>query len=95
MAGLFDKSGLKPYEVIEVPFTSWIYDKGTSKTVSASVRGGAPGATYFASLRYLDSDGPYDEYAELLGKPVGYADPTKPGANDFRKQFMASPPLFF
>ncbi|MBL7030140.1 MAG: SusC/RagA family TonB-linked outer membrane protein [Candidatus Marinimicrobia bacterium] len=93
MAGLFNKSGLKPYEVIEVPFTSWIYDKGGSQTVSASVRGGAPGATYFASLRYLDSDGPYDENATLLGKPVGYADPTKPGANDFRKQFMASATL--
>jgi len=96
MAKLFPdyaKGGLKPYEVIEVPFISWIYDKGNNKTASASVRGGAPGATYYASLRYLNSDGPYDETATLLGKPVGAADPTKPGANDYRDQFMASATL--
>ena len=96
MAGLFPdyaKSGLKPYEVIQVPFISWIYDKGSNQTVSASVRGGAPGATYFASLRYLNSDGPYDEKATLLGLPVGAADPTKPGANDNRDQFMMSATL--
>jgi len=96
MAGLFPdyaKSGLKPYEVIEVPFIGWIYDKGSNQTVSASVRGGAPGATYFASLRYLNSDGPYDEKATLLGLPVGAADPTKPGSNDNRDQFMMSATL--
>jgi len=96
MVGLFPdyaKSGLKPYDVIEVPFVSWIYDKGSNQTVSASVRGGAPGATYFASLRYLNSDGPYDEKATLLGLPVGAADPTKPGANDYRDQFMMSATL--
>jgi len=96
MAGLFPdyaKSGLKPYEVIEVPFIGWIYDKGSNQTVSASVRGGAPGATYFASLRYLNSDGPYDENATLLGLPVGAADPTKPGSNDNRDQFMMSATL--
>ena len=96
MVGLFPdytKSGLKPYDVIEVPFVSWIYDKGSNQTVSASVRGGAPGATYFASLRYLNSDGPYDENATLLGLPVGAADPTKPGANDYRDQFMMSATL--
>ena len=95
MALLFSeaKSGLKPYEVVEVPFVSWIYDKGSNQTVSASVRGGAPGATYFASLRYLNSDGPYDENATLLGLPVGAADPTKPGANDYRDQFMMSATL--
>mgnify|MGYP001158188861 FL=1 len=96
MVGLFPdyaKSGLKPYEVIEVPFISWIYDKGSNQTVSASVRGGAPGATYFASLRYLNSDGPFDENATLLGLPVGSADPTKPGANDNRDQFMMSATL--
>ncbi len=93
MAGLFNKSGLKPYEVIEVPMVGWLYDKGSRQTVSASVRGGAPGATYFASLRFLDSDGPYDEGAHLLGKPVGAADPTKPGSTDMRDQFMASATL--
>ena len=95
MAGLFSeaKSGLKPYEVVEVPFVSWIYDKGSNQTVSASVRGGAPGATYFASLRYLNSDGPFDENAKLLGLPVGAADPNKPGANDYRDQFMMSATL--
>ncbi len=93
MAGLFNKSGLKPYEVIEVPMVGWLYDKGSRQTVSASVRGGAPGATYFASLRYLNSDGPYDENAKLLGKPVGASDPTKPGSNDMRDQFMASATL--
>ena len=96
MAGLFPdyaKSGLKPYEVIEVPFTSWLYDKGKNKSVSTSVRGGAPGATYFASLRYLATDGPFDENATLLGLPVGAADPTKPGANDKRDQFMMSSTL--
>ena len=96
MAGLFPdyaKSGLKPYEVIEVPFTSWLYDKGKNKSVSTSVRGGAPGATYFASLRYLATDGPFDEKATLLGLPVGAADPTKPGANDKRDQFMMSATL--
>ena len=93
MAGLFNESGLKPYEVIEVPMVGWLYDKGSSQIVSATVRGGAPGATYFASLRYLKSDGPYDESATLLGKPVGAADPTKPGSNDRRDQFMASATL--
>ena len=95
MAGLFSeaKSGLKPYEVVEVPFVSWIYDKGSNQTVSASVRGGAPGATYFASLRYLNSDGPYDENATLLNLPVGARDPDKPGANDYRDQFMMSATL--
>ncbi|HJL59549.1 MAG TPA: TonB-dependent receptor plug domain-containing protein, partial [Candidatus Thalassarchaeaceae archaeon] len=96
MAKLFPdyaKGGLKPYEVIEVPFISWIYDKGNNKTASTSVKGGAPGATYYASLRYLNSDGPYDEGAYLLGKPVGAEDPTKPGANDYRDQFMASATL--
>ena len=81
MAGLFNKSGLKPYEVIEVPMVGWLYDSGSRSTLSASVRGGAPGATYFASIRYLNSDGPYDENAKILGKPVGAADPTKPGSN--------------
>ena len=96
MVGLFPdytKSGLKPYDVIEVPFVSWIYDKGSNQTVSASVRGGAPGATYFASLRYLNSDGPYDENATLLNLPVGARDPDKPGANDYRDQFMMSATL--
>jgi len=96
MAGLFPdyaKSGLKPYEVISVPFVGWLYDKGTNRSVSTSVRGGAPGATYFASLRYLNTDGPYDESASLLGKPVGAADPTKPGANDKRDQIMMSATL--
>jgi Outer membrane cobalamin receptor protein len=94
MAGLFPgNSGLKPYEVIQVPFVSWLYDKGKNQSVSTSVRGGAPGATYFASLRYLATDGPYDESAKLLGKPVGAADPTKPGANDKRDQFMMSATL--
>ena len=93
MAGLFNESGLKPYEVIEVPMVGWLYDTGSKTTLAASVRGGAPGATYFASVRYLNSDGPYDENAKLLGKPVGAADPTKPGANDMRDQFMASATL--
>ncbi len=93
MAGLFNKSGLKPYEVIEVPMVGWLYDSGSRSTLSASVRGGAPGATYFASIRYLNSDGPYDENAKILGKPVGAADPTKPGSNDMRDQFMASATL--
>ena len=93
MAGLFGESGLKPYEVIEVPMVGWLYDTGSKTTLAASVRGGAPGATYFASIRYLNSDGPYDENATLLGKPVGAADPTKPGANDMRDQFMASATL--
>ncbi|GIS71880.1 MAG: hypothetical protein CM1200mP10_14570 [Candidatus Neomarinimicrobiota bacterium] len=42
--------------------------KENNQTVSASVRGGAPGATYYASVRYLNSDGPYDETATLLGE---------------------------
>lgn len=84
---------LQPYQVISVPFVGWLYDKGSNQTISASVRGGAPGATYYAAVRYLNSDGPYDESAMLLGKPVGAADPTKPGANDMRDQFMASATL--
>ena len=86
MAGLFNKSGLKPYEVISVPMVGWLYDSGSRQGVSASVRGGAPGATYFASLRASTSDGPYNESATLLGKPVG-------DANDKRDQFMASATL--
>lgn len=87
MANLFKgNSGLKPYQVISVPMVGWLYDSGSRNGVSASVRGGAPGATYFASLRASSSDGPYNESATLLGKPVG-------GANDKRDQFMASATL--
>jgi|TARA_Y100000310_G_scaffold330085_2_gene401103 TonB-linked SusC/RagA family outer membrane protein len=86
-------TNVKPYEVASKCFPCELYDKGSNNTISASVRGGAPGATYFASLRYVNSDGPYDEYATLNGSPVGYADPTKPGSNDFRDQFMVSATL--
>ncbi|GIT74247.1 MAG: hypothetical protein Ct9H300mP29_2410 [Candidatus Neomarinimicrobiota bacterium] len=40
-----------------------------------------PWCTYFASLRYLNSDGPYNENATLNGAPVGYSAPNpKPGS---------------
>ena len=86
-------TSVKPYEVASKCFPCELYDKGSNNTISASVRGGAPGATYFASLRYINSDGPYDENATLNGAPVGYSDPTKPGSNDMRDQFMVSATL--
>ena len=97
MATLFKdygvKSNLQPYDVVSIPMIGWIYDKGVNNIMSASVRGGAPGATYFASLRYYGSDGPYDENAKILGRVVGAGDPTKPGADDKRDQFAASATL--
>ena len=86
-------TSVKPYEVASKCFPCELYDKGSNNTISASVRGGAPGATYFASLRYINSDGPYNENATLNGAPVGYSDPTKPGSNDMRDQFMVSATL--
>ncbi|HWP82509.1 MAG TPA: TonB-dependent receptor [Bacteroidota bacterium] len=50
-----------------------IIGTGYGQTYSASVNGGSPGITYFASLRYTDVDGPFEP------KPEGFFGQTKLG----------------
>lgn len=49
---------IQPYEVFERDFTSDLFETGYSSAYSASVSGGAPILTYFASGRYQYEDGP-------------------------------------
>ncbi len=52
-------SGLRPYQLVEQTFMEDLYETGYSQTYSASVSGGAPGITYYASARWQDEDGPF------------------------------------
>ncbi|MBO6577153.1 MAG: SusC/RagA family TonB-linked outer membrane protein [Rhodothermales bacterium] len=49
--------GLKPYQLVEREFMEDLYETGYGQTYSASVSGGSPGITYFASARWFDEDG--------------------------------------
>lgn len=63
---------IRPFEIIEEPFMKEIMGTGLAQTYSASVSGGQAGITYFASLRYQDTDGPFDIRREAFwDKPVG------------------------
>ncbi|MCH8961699.1 MAG: TonB-dependent receptor plug domain-containing protein, partial [Bacteroidetes bacterium] len=59
MARWFNVSGLQPYQLVTQTFMEDLYETGYAQTYSASVSGGSPGITYFASLRWQDEDGPF------------------------------------
>ena len=76
----------KTWEIMSIPFAGMLYDKASGNTMSASVEGGVPGATYFANVRYQTFDGPFDNNATLGGLPVG-------DGNDADNKFMSSATL--
>ena len=59
MSKWLDVSGLRPFQLVEQEFMEDLYETGYGQTYSASVSGGSPGITYFASLRWQDEDGPF------------------------------------
>ncbi len=59
MARWFNVSGLQPYQLVTQTFMEDLYETGYAQTYSASVSGGSPGITYYASLRWQDEDGPF------------------------------------
>ena len=60
LAIFWNKPGLKPFEVFEVPvFRDYFQETGLGHTLSTSVQGGAQSLTYFASGRYFYEDGPF------------------------------------
>ncbi len=76
----------KAWEIVSVPFAGMLYDQASGNTMSASVEGGLPGATYFANVRYQTYDGPFNNDATLGGLPVG-------DGNDADNKFMSSATL--
>ena len=59
MARWLNRPGLAPYQLVSEEFMEDLYETGYGQTYSASVSGGSPGITYFASLRWQDEDGPF------------------------------------
>ena len=59
MARWLGASGLRPFQLVEREFMEDLYETGYGQTYSASVSGGAPGITYYASARWQDEDGPF------------------------------------
>lgn len=59
MARWLDRPGLRPFQIVEEDFMEDLYETGYEQTYSASVSGGSPGITYFASVRWQDEDGPF------------------------------------
>jgi TonB-linked SusC/RagA family outer membrane protein len=54
-----------------------LYGTGTGQEISASVRGGGQGATYYSNLRYSFTDGPWDPQPSTFnGAPVGSSNDT-------------------
>lgn len=67
---------IQPFELVEREFVKSIIGTGYGQTYSASVSGGQAGVTYFANLRYNDTDGPFDP------KPEAFFGQKPGGAND-------------
>ncbi len=66
--------GVRPFEVFEERFPAEIIGTGYGQSYSASVSGGQTGVTYFAALRYSDTDGPFNPNPEAFwGKDPGMA----------------------
>ena len=63
----------KPWEILSIPFAGMLYDQASGNTMSASVEGGLPGATYFANVRYQTFDGPFDNLSL-----IHISEPTRP-----------------
>ncbi|MFN7530169.1 MAG: SusC/RagA family TonB-linked outer membrane protein [Gemmatimonas sp.] len=60
LATFWNKPGLRPFEVFEVPvFNDFITETGLGNTISTSVQGGSQSVTYFASGRYYRENGPF------------------------------------
>ena len=76
----------KPWEIVSMPFSGMLYNQASGQTMSASVSGGAPAATYYANVRYDAYDGPFDNNATLGGLPVG-------DGTDTDNKFMANATL--
>ena len=56
---LYFGGNYQQYELVEQPFMEDLFETGLMQTYTASVNGGSPGITYYASLRYQDEDGPF------------------------------------
>ena len=50
---------ISPYQLVEQTFMEDLFETGLTQTYTASVNGGSPGITYYASFRYQDEDGPF------------------------------------
>jgi TonB-linked SusC/RagA family outer membrane protein len=58
LATYWQRPGLRPFQVFEVPiFKDFLTETGNATSLSGSVSGGASMVTYFASGRYQDEDG--------------------------------------
>jgi TonB-linked SusC/RagA family outer membrane protein len=53
-------TNVAPFQVFEEKFPEKIMATGYGQSYSASVSGGQTGVTYFAALRFSDTDGPFD-----------------------------------
>jgi len=82
----FYGSEFKIYDDIRVQAHDYLFSSGSGRSMSASVSGGNEGITYFANLRYIMSDGPYEEGAKIYGYPTG-------GISDKYDQFQLSSTL--
>ena len=68
LAAFWDRPGLEPYEVFEVPiWRDYFSETGVASTVAGQVSGGGGAMTYFASGRYQRENGP------IGGEDVGPA----------------------
>ena len=56
---LYYGGSIQPYQLVERTFMEDLFETGLTQTYSASVNGGSPGITYYASFRYQDEDGPF------------------------------------
>ena len=56
---LYYGGSIQPYQLVEQTFMEDLFETGLTQTYSASVNGGSPGVTYYASFRYQDEDGPF------------------------------------
>ena len=60
LATFWNKPGLQPFQVFEVPvFNEYLTETGLGNTLATSVQGGSQSVTYFASGRYYREDGPF------------------------------------
>ncbi len=78
---------IQPFQLVEKRFPYELVSTGLGQTYTASVSGGGPGITYFASLRYQDTDGPFQPKSKAF-----FGETNVGGANDRvrRGQFSAN-----
>ena len=56
---LYLGGGIQPFQLVSRNNMEDLYETGYEQIYSASVEGGSPGITYFASFRFQDEDGPF------------------------------------